>query len=167
MMPRSARLDRITRAIDDPPIRAMFEEYKRLVGLAAERHDAGDEPGHVAASTDAVRQAGIVIAALPAGLPDRETFRVLWNLAMGEMLPEHPLGIARPAFTVRVPRGRSAGARGAKRAELIRRLQSQPSITDAELVRLGQEIADWPADDQDDYDARRKRIGRARHDAGQ
>lgn len=167
-MRRSAILRTIEEAIERPETRAAFDELRERFAVADALPKA--TPEHHAATARLVEQVHAVGAMVdPDGrLPSRSVAFHLVNLAVLEMLPAHPYGIAQPQLAVPLPSGRLRGSRTPGRAAVISRLRNDPGMVDAAVEAAGRELDPdaWPEPGHDDYDSRRKRIARLRTDAG-
>ena len=163
---------RIDGALRNPATRVQFEEFKRLLGLAADRLGSGDLDGHAATAVEAVVLGNLISNAIRAetGLTivDEDLGKLLVNVAYDEMLSGPFAGHFRvPAFDVQLPAGRPTGRRPIARQAVLDAVRAVPGVTNDDIVRLGREYdpQSWPPDDIDDYDSRRRRIARIRRDA--
>ena len=163
---------RIDGALRNPATRAQFEEFKRLLGLAADRFGSGDLAGHREAAVEAVALGNDIASAIRAKtgltLGDDDLGKLLVNIAYQEMLSGPLAGHFKvPEFDVRLSAGRPAGRRPIARQAVLDAVSAVPGLTDDDIVRLGREFDPelWPPEGMDDYDSRRRRIVRIRRDA--
>jgi len=163
---------RIAGALSNEETRAQFEEFKRLLGLAADRFGSGDLAGHREAAVEAVALGNDIASAIRAKtgltLGDDDLGKLLANIAYQEMLSGPLAGHFKvPEFDVRLSAGRPAGRRPIARQAVLDAVRGVPGVTNDDIVRLGREYdpQSWPPDDKDDYDSRRRRIARIRRDA--
>jgi hypothetical protein len=168
---RGTTAKRIDEAIHQPAIRPMFEEYKRLVGLSAER-ERTDEQGHLEAAFAAKEQALRILRAVEGSgalVPEEAAYQYLANVAVAEMFDTDRLTaqthLAPPSLLVEWPAGRPRRSQSALRAALIDRVHAQPGMTEAAVDELGKDLGVWGEDQADDYDSRRKRVTRIREAA--
>lgn len=163
---------RIDRAIRNPETRVAFEEFKRLLGLAAERYGSADLVGHQEAAKEAVALGNNIATAIRVQtgltLGDVDLGKLLVNVAYEEMLSGPLAGHYRvPGFDVRLTVGRPRGRHTSARQAVIDEVAARSEITDDDIARLGRELdpKTWPPEQMDDYDSRRRRISRIRRDA--
>jgi hypothetical protein len=166
------RHPRIDAVLHDPAHRAAYEEFKRLVGLAADRYGANDLDGHMVAAMSAYEVGqGLVeaVRAVPrnAGLPPREVYRYVANAAHDDMLG--PMAKADDVklfeLGVKLPPGRPPTARPRARQLLIDEMKRRPDKPDWRIADLARELGVWTHDQADDARSKRRRIRRLRSDA--
>jgi hypothetical protein len=169
---RTGTRSRIVGAVGNPGIRLQFDEFKRLLGLAADRLGAGDLAGHQEAALEAVALGNDIASAIRSQtgitLSDKELGKLLVNVAYDEMLTGVLAGhYVVPAFDVQLSAGRPAGRRSIARQAVLDAVAASPGMTDEDIARLGREFDPqrWPPEREDDYDSRRRRMARIRRDA--
>ncbi len=162
---RSEVLRRVDAALEQPEIRASFEEYKRLFAVAQALYPSqAHEPATIVASAKAHSVVDLID---PRGeLPREAVYRYLANVAVDEMLPAHPAGARKPSLIVELSPGRLHGARDKVRAQLIAEVRA--GLPRDHVPARGRELAAkrWPVPkDPADREAERKRVDAIMRDA--
>ena len=159
-----------------PEVRAELEEVKRLVGLAANRQDAGDREGHERAALQASVAIWRIVESVRGDLEpgsaspiERALYAYVGNVAHHELQDglEQPGGmkVTLAELSAPWPAGRPSGRRPKARQELIDEVRAHPDMPDWRIADRGRVLGVWTSDQADDQASRRKRIGRIRRDA--